>query len=151
MRRGVNKVILVGNLGRDPEMRQTKSGDQVVNFSVATNESWTDKGTGEKKDRTEWHKVIAWGRTAEICNEYLTKGKLVYIEGRLQTSEWADSDGNKRYTTEIVATEMQMLGTRSEEGYTSPSEQASSYTSPSEQVSKGGEMDSGITEDDIPF
>jgi len=151
MSRGINKVILVGNLGRDPEMRQTKSGTQVVNFPVATNESWTDKGTGEKKDRTEWHKVIAWGRTAEICNEYLTKGKQVYIEGRLQTSEWEDKDGNKRYTTEIVVSDMQMLGSRSEEGYTSSSEQASSHTSPSEQASKGGEMDSGLTEDDIPF
>ena len=136
----INRVTLVGRLGRDPEMRQTGTGNPVVNFSVATNESWKDKN-GEQQERTEWHKVIAWGRLAEICNEYLTKGKQVYIEGRLQTNEWEDKDGNKRYTTEVVANEMKMLGTRSEEGYTSPSEQAS----------KGGEMDSGLTEDDIPF
>ena len=136
----VNKVILIGNLGRDPEMRQTKSGDQVASFSIAT--SWFKKDeNGERQKQTEWHKIVAWNRLAEICNEYLTKGRQVYIEGRLQTNEWTDSDGNKRYTTEIVASEMQMLGTRSEEGYTSPSEQAS----------KGGEMDSGLTEDDIPF
>jgi len=146
----INRVTLVGRLGRDPEMRQTGTGNPVVNFSVATNESWKDKN-GEQQERTEWHKVIAWGRLAEICNEYLTKGKQVYIEGRLQTNEWEDKDGNKRYTTEVVANEMKMLGTRSEEGYTSPSEQASSHTSPSEQASKGGEMDSGLTEDDIPF
>ena len=136
----INRVTLVGRLGRDPEMRQTGTGTPIVNFSVATNESWKDKN-GEQQERTEWHKIIAWGRLAEICNEYLTKGKQVYIEGRLQTNEWEDKDGNKRYTTEVVANEMKMLGTRSEEGYTSPSEQAS----------KGGEMDSGLTEDDIPF
>ena len=146
----VNRVTLVGRLGRDPEMRQTGTGTPIVNFSVATNESWKDKN-GEQQERTEWHKIIAWGRLAEICNEYLTKGKQVYIEGRLQTNEWEDKDGNKRYTTEVVANEMKMLGTRSEEDYTSPSEQASSHTSPSEQASEGGEMDSGLTEDDIPF
>lgn len=146
----INRVILVGRLGRDPEMRQTGTGTPVVNFSVATDRVWKNKN-GEQERQTEWHKIIAWGRLAEICNEYLTKGKQVYIEGRLQTNEWEDKDGNKRYTTEVVANEMKMLGTRSEEGYTSPSEQASSHTSPSEQGSKGGEMDSGLTEDDIPF
>ena len=146
----INRVILVGRLGRDPEMRQTGTGTPVVNFSVATDRVWKNKN-GEQEKQTEWHKIIAWGRLAEICNEYLTKGKQVYIEGRLQTNEWEDKDGNKRYTTEVVANEMKMLGTRSEEGYTSPSEQASSHTSPSEQASKGGEMDSGLTEDDIPF
>mgnify|MGYP001456294444 CR=1 FL=1 len=146
----INRVILVGRLGRDPEMRQTGTGTPVVNFSVATDRVWKNKN-GEQEKQTEWHKIIAWGRLAEICNEYLTKGKQVYIEGRLQTNEWEDKDGNKRYTTEVVANEMKMLGTRSEEGYTSPSEQASSHTSPSEQGSKGGEMDSGLTEDDIPF
>lgn len=110
-RRGVNKVILIGNVGSDPELRYTNSGTGVANFSVATNESWNDK-SGEKQEQTEWHRIVAWGRLGEICNQYLKKGSKVYIEGRLQTRSWDGQDGQKRYTTEIVARDMQMLDSR---------------------------------------
>lgn len=106
---GVNKVILVGNLGKDPEVRYTKSGQAVANFSLATSEKWTDKD-GQKKEQVEWHRITVWGKLAEICGEHLLKGKQVYIEGRLQTREWEDNDGNKRQTTEVVANNMTMLG-----------------------------------------
>ncbi|MBN1572452.1 MAG: single-stranded DNA-binding protein [Deltaproteobacteria bacterium] len=112
----VNKAILVGNLGSDPEVRYTPSGRPVATFSIATNEKWTDKNTGEKQERTEWHRIVAWGRLGEICGEYLSKGKQIYIEGRIQTRSWEDRDGNRRYTTEIVAQTMQMLGRRGETG-----------------------------------
>jgi len=105
----VNKVILVGNLGRDPELRYTPSGTAVANFSLATNEAWTDK-SGQKQERTEWHRVVVWGKQAEIAGEYLQKGKQVYIEGSLQTREWNDRDGNKRQTTEVKALRVIMLG-----------------------------------------
>lgn len=105
----INKVILIGNLGKDPEMRYTANGSAVANFSVATTDKWTDK-SGEKVEQTEWHKIVAFGRIAEICGEYLTKGRSVYIEGKLQTRKWEDRDGNERYTTEVVAREMKMLG-----------------------------------------
>lgn len=111
-RRGVNKVILLGNVGGDPELRYTPSGAGVANFSIATNESWTDKNSGERQERTEWHRIAAWGRLAEICNQYLRKGSKVYIEGRLQTRSWEGQDGQRRYATEIVASEMQMLDSR---------------------------------------
>ncbi|MCG6881677.1 MAG: single-stranded DNA-binding protein [Deltaproteobacteria bacterium] len=107
---GVNKVILIGRLGADPEVRYTPSGVAVANFSIATSEEWKDKSTGEKKEQTEWHKVVAWRRLGEICGEYLQKGRQVYIEGRLQTRSWEDKEGNKRWTTEILALNMQMLG-----------------------------------------
>ena len=107
---GVNKAIIIGNLGRDPEMRYTPDGVAIANFSVATSEEWKDKNSGEKQERTEWHRIVAFGRLGEICGEFLTKGKKVYIEGRLQTREWEDKDGGgKRHTTEIVAGQMQML------------------------------------------
>ena len=104
----LNKVMLIGNLGADPEIRYTPSGAAVANFNMATKAQWTTK-EGEKQDRTEWHRIVAWRRLGEICGEYLHKGSLVYIEGRLQTRSWEDRDGNKRYTTEIVAQGMQML------------------------------------------
>ena len=106
---GLNKVILIGNVGRDPELRYTASGQAVANFSLATSEAWTNRD-GEREQRTEWHRIVAWGRLAEICGEHLSKGKQVYIEGRLQTRQWDDQSGNKRYTTEVVAREMVMLG-----------------------------------------
>ena len=112
MARGINKVIIVGNLGQDPETRYMPSGSAVTNFTVATNESWKDKQTGEQKDRTEWHRVAMFNRLAEIAAEYLRKGSQVYIEGKLRTRKWQDKQGNDRYTTEIVANEMQMLGGR---------------------------------------
>jgi len=105
----VNKVILIGNLGKDPEMRYTSGGQAVANFSLATTDSYTNK-EGEKQENTEWHRIVAWGRLAEICGEYLSKGKMIYIEGSIKTRAWEDSGGNKKWTTEIVARNMQMLG-----------------------------------------
>jgi len=113
MARGVNKVILVGNLGKDPETRYMPSGSAVTNLTLATSESWKDKQTGEQQDRTEWHKIAMFGRLAEIAAEYLRKGSQIYIEGKLRTRKWQDKEGKDRYTTEIVADEMQMLGSKS--------------------------------------
>jgi single-strand DNA-binding protein len=112
MARGINKVILIGNLGQDPESRTTPSGTTVTNIRLATSESWRDKQSGEMKENTEWHSVVLWNKLGEIAAEYLRKGSQVYIEGRLQTRKWQDKQGNDRYTTEIVASEMQMLGGR---------------------------------------
>jgi single-strand DNA-binding protein len=137
---GVNKVILVGNLGTDPEVRYTPSGKAVANFSLATNEQWTNKD-GEKEERTEWHRIVAWGRLGEICGEYLSKGSQVYIEGKIQTRAWEDRDGNKRYTTEIIAQTMQMLGGISrKEGEASSPEERHPVEEPI-----------SIPDDDIPF
>jgi single-strand DNA-binding protein len=105
---GVNKVILIGNLGRDPELRYTKNGQAVANFSLATTENWVKDGN--KEERTEWHRIVAWGKTAELCTKYLAKGRSVYIEGQLRTSEWEDKEGHKRQTTEIHAQTVQFLG-----------------------------------------
>jgi single-strand DNA-binding protein len=105
----VNKVILVGRLGQNPEVRYTPSGSAVANFSVATNEAWTDK-SGQKQERTEWHRVVVWGKLAELCNQYLQKGRQCYVEGRLQTREWTDKDGVKKYSTEVQAQTVQFLG-----------------------------------------
>lgn len=113
MSRGLNKVMIIGHLGRDPEMRYTPSGRPVTTFSVATTRSWTSSD-GEKHEETEWFNVVAWGSLAEICNQYLHKGQQVYIEGRLQTRRWEDNEGNKHFTTELVAKEMIMLGDRRE-------------------------------------
>ena len=112
MARGVNKVLLVGNLGQDPESRTTPGGTTVTNIRVATTDSWTDKQSGEKKEQTEWHTVVMWNRLGEIAAEYLRKGSQVYIEGRLQTRKWQDKEGKDRYNTEVVASDMQMLGSR---------------------------------------
>lgn len=112
MARGVNKVILIGRLGRDPEVRYTPSGTAVANVSVATNEVWKDKQTGENQERTEWHRVVFFARLAEIVSQYLKKGANVYVEGRLQTKKWQDKDGQDRYTTEIIANELQMLDSK---------------------------------------
>ena len=112
MARGVNKVILVGNLGKDPETRYMPSGSAVTNLTLATSESWKDKQTGEQQDRTEWHKIAMFGRLAEIAAEYLRKGSQIYVEGKLRTRKWQDKEGKDRYTTEIVADEMQMLGSK---------------------------------------
>ncbi len=139
--RGVNKVILIGNLGRDPEVRYTPSGAAVANFSIATSEEWKDKDSGQKQERTEWHRIVAWRRLGEICGEYLHKGSQVYIEGKLQTRSWEDRDGNKRYTTEVYASSMQMLGS------------ASRGARSTEQQDPGFPVEEPITvpEDDIPF
>jgi single-strand DNA-binding protein len=105
---GVNKVIIVGNLGKDPELRHTPQGQAVANFSVATSESWNDK-SGQKQERTEWHRIVVWGKLGELCSKYLAKGRQVYVEGKLQTRAWDDNNGQKRYTTEVVATTVQFL------------------------------------------
>ena len=116
MARGINKVILIGNLGQDPETRAMPSGSSVANLRIATSESWKDKQSGEMKESTEWHSVAMFGRLAEIAGEYLRKGSQVYIEGSLRTRKWQDKQGNDRYTTEIIADEMQMLGARGGSG-----------------------------------
>jgi len=136
----VNKVILVGNLGADPEVRYTPSGRAVASFRIATTEQWTGKD-GEKTERTEWHRIVAWARLGEICGEYLRKGSQVYVEGRLQTRQWEDKEGNKRYTTEIVAQTMQMLGSAAGKGGMAKSTEERFPTE--EPVS--------IPDDDIPF
>jgi single-strand DNA-binding protein len=140
---GVNKVIIIGRLGRDPEVRYTQDGRAIANFSVATSEEWKDKEKGEKKERTEWHRIVAFGRLGEICGEYLAKGRQVYVEGRLQTRSW-EKDNVTRYTTEIVASNMQMLESKS-----SSSAGGGDYYMPPTDDSMPG--DAGPGNDDIPF
>jgi len=113
--RGLNKVILIGNLGADPEIRYTGTGTPVANFRLATTENWTTR-EGERTNRTEWHRVVAFGKLGEVCSEYLNKGKQVYVEGRLQTRSWEDKDGNKRWATEVIATNILMLGAPADQG-----------------------------------
>jgi single-strand DNA-binding protein len=118
---GVNKAILIGNLGRDPELRYTQNGQAVANFTLATSESWNDKASGEKVERTEWHRIVVWGKVGELCAQYLSKGRTAYVEGRIQTREWEDKEGNKRSTTEINAQTVQFLGgPRGESGPPTP-------------------------------
>ncbi len=143
MARGINKVIIVGNVGGDPETRYMPSGSAVTNLTVATNESWKDKQTGEQKERTEWHRVAMFNRLAEIAAEYLRKGSQVYIEGKLRTRKWQDKNGQDRYTTEIIADEMQMLGGRGGAG--APMSDQGPPPSPPPQSS------SDDFDDDIPF
>jgi single-strand DNA-binding protein len=146
MARGINKVILVGNLGADPETRYMPSGGAVTNIRIATSESWKDKQTGDQQERTEWHNVAFFGKLAEIAGEYLRKGSQVYVEGRLRTRKWQDKQGNDRWTTEIVANEMQMLGSRSGMG-------GSSYEKKDDQGPAQATADAPADDfdDDIPF
>ncbi len=158
MARGINKVILVGNLGNDPEVRYTPSGAAITTISVATSEQWTDKQSGQKQERTEWHRVKFFGRLAEIAAEYLRKGRQVYIEGSLRTDKYTDKQGVERYTTDIIANEMQMLGGMGEGGGGggAPRERA-----PAQQRAGGGERGQArqpaqepvtdFGDDDIPF
>ena len=149
MARGINKVIIVGNLGGDPETRYMPSGSAVTNLTVATNESWKDKQTGEQKDRTEWHKVAMFNRLAEIAAEYLRKGSQVYIEGKLRTRKWQDKSGQDRWTTEIIADEMQMLGGRGGAGGGGSAPMSSGQDSgPPSTPPQAGPDD---FDDDIPF
>ena len=141
----VNKVILVGNLGRDPEVRYTTGGTAVANFTMATTDRWADPQSGERKERTEWHRVVVWGKQAEIAGEYLRKGRQVYVEGSLQTREWTDREGQKRYTTEVKAQRFQMLGGRGGE------DRPMDGPSPAHAVADGGGAPGGYDEDDIPF
>ena len=141
--RGVNKVILIGNLGSDPELRSTPGGSSVASFTLATNESWNDK-EGTRQERTEWHRIVAWGKLAEICSQYLRKGKQVYIEGRLTTRSWEDKQGVQRKTTEIVALTMMMLGGRGQsqdEGRAEPSDETPEFSQDAIKV----------PDDDLPF
>lgn len=150
MARGINKVILIGNLGKDPETRYMPSGGAVTNITVATSESWKDKQTGEQQERTEWHRVVFFNRLAEIAGEYLKKGSKVYIEGSLRTRKWQGQDGQDRYTTEIVANEMQMLGSRGGGGSTDFSSRPAA-SQPSQQNAPQPAGPAGDFEDDIPF
>jgi single-strand DNA-binding protein len=158
----VNKVIIVGNLGRDPETRYMPNGDAVTNITVATTESWKDKNTGEKKELTEWHRIVFYRKLAEIAGQYLKKGSQVYIEGRLQTRKWTDKEGVERYTTEIIADTMQMLGSRQGMGGGAPmdEEYGSAAPAPRQQSSNAGAGRAAPArpapnfsdmDDDIPF
>lgn len=149
MSRGINKVILVGHLGQDPEVKYMPSGSAVANVSVATSESWKDKSSGEQKDRTEWHRVVFYARLAEIVGEYLRKGSQVYVEGRLQTRKWQDQNGNDKYTTEIIASEMQMLGGRAGGGSAPMGGGAPQQQQPAQQ--NNAPAPSNDFDDDIPF
>ena len=151
MARGVNKVIIVGNLGADPEVKFMPSGDAVANISIATSEAWKDKATGENVERTEWHRVVMFRRLAEIAGEYLKKGSKVYIEGKLQTRKWQAQDGTDRYSTEIVANEMQMLDSRGA-GAAMPAESGArnnTNSKPQRTAEPAGAMSD--FDDDIPF
>ena len=147
----VNKVILVGRLGQNPEVRYTPSGAAVANFSVATNENWTDK-SGQKQERTEWHRVVVWGKTAELCQQYLQKGRQVYLEGRLQTRQLHDKEGQTRYTTEVQVHTVQFLGGVASASDRAPSQDygggPSDHSDPKPQAQDTGPS---FTEDDIPF
>jgi len=149
MARGVNKVILVGNLGKDPEVRYMPSGGAVTNITLATSEQWKDKQSGEKRENTEWHRIVFFGRLAEIAGEYLKKGSQVYVEGRLQTRKWQGQDGQDRYTTEIIANEMQMLGSRSGAGGGYSQDMGDSHADEREPAMAAASSDD--FDDDIPF
>jgi len=163
MARGINKVILVGNLGNDPEVRYGNNGAAIANLSVATSDSWKDKNTGEQVEKTEWHRVVMFNRLGEIAGEYLRKGSKVYIEGKLQTRKWQDQSGQDRYTTEIVANEMQMLDSRGDNqggGYQQPRQQAAPQQAAPQQAApqpkSGGQSQQAPQpapdfDDDIPF
>ena len=145
MARGVNKVILVGNLGQKPEMRYTQTNTAVATLSIATSESWKDKDSGEQREKTEWHRVVFFGKLAEIAEQYLDKGSQLYVEGKLQTRKWQDKDGNDRYTTEILGNEMNMLGGRQTSGDGGGYDQSQPASQPAQS------QDSQISEEDIPF
>lgn len=140
----VNKVLLIGRLGNNPEIRYTNTGTAVANFNLATSESWNDK-TGQKQERTEWHRVVVWGKLAELCEKYLAKGRQCFVEGRLQTRSWDDKDGNKRYTTEVVASTVQFLGSQGAQA----SQPGAGMNEPVGEMPQVQE--SAFTEDEIPF
>ncbi len=145
MARGVNKVILVGNLGNKPEMRYTQTQTAVATLSIATSESWKDKESGEQREKTEWHRVVFFGKLAEIAEQYLDKGSQLYVEGKLQTRKWQDKEGNDKYTTEILGNEMNMLGSRQSSGDGGAYDQSQPAQKPAEPSA------SNISEEDIPF
>ncbi len=151
MARGINKVILIGNLGADPETRYTPSGTAITNLRLATTESWKDRQTGEQQERTEWHRVVMFDRLAEIAAEYLRKGSQVYIEGQLQTRKWQDQQGQDRYTTEIRARDMQMLGGRPGAGAPAAGGSQGGYSQGGGGQGGGREPSEPVLDDDIPF
>ena len=151
MARGVNKVILIGNLGADPEVRYTPDGAPVANFNLATSESWNDRTSGEKQERTEWHRLVVWRKLAEIAGQYLKKGSKIYIEGKLQTRSWEDQSGQKRYTTEVVVNELQMLDSRGEGGGGGGGGGISRDPGPAAQAESGPPPAAAAEEDDLPF
>jgi single-strand DNA-binding protein len=151
MSRGVNKAIIVGNLGRDPEIRYAASGAAIANVSIATTDSWKDKQSGENIDKTEWHRVVFFGRLAEIVGEYLKKGAQVYVEGRLQTRKWQDQNGQDRYSTEIVANEMQMLGGRDPGGATADNFDQTPRAAKVGGSTAAADVPTTDFDDDIPF
>ena len=154
MARGVNKVILIGNLGRDPEVRYSPNGSAVANVTLATSESWKDKNSGEKQEKTEWHRVVFFGRLAEIAGEYLKKGSQVYVEGRLQTRKWQDKEGHDRYTSEIMADGMQMLGSRAGSGEPRGAPAGGGASEPASEPKAAAKKPAGKFDDmadDIPF
>ena len=154
MARGINKVILVGNLGADPESRSTSSGGAVTNIRLATTDTWRDRQSGEQQERTEWHRVVFFGRLAEIAAEYLRKGRQVYVEGRLQTRKWQAQDGQDRWSTEIVANDMQMLGGRGQDGFSPSSSEPAPERDWGAEAPKRREKAPEPAEDfddDIPF
>ncbi len=147
----VNKVILLGRLGQDPELKYTPGGSPVCNFSLATTESWTDK-SGQKQEKTEWHRVVVWGKLAELCNQYLAKGRQCFLEGRLQTRSWDDKDGNKRYTTEILANTVQFIGGASANTErTTNNNVDTSYAQAAPAQEYQVSNDAHFAADDIPF
>ena len=153
----VNKVILIGNLGKDPEMRYMPSGEAIANFSVATSENWTDKTSGDKKEQTEWHRVVFFGRTAEVIGQYVKKGSKIYVEGRLQTRKWQDKEGQDRYTTEVRGDVMRMLDKRGESSGPMDQEPPSGESRRPAPAAKAGARTAPATsgfddmDDDIPF
>ena len=147
---GINKVIIVGNLGNDPEIRTMPTGEQVANITVATSESWTDKNTGEKKTQTEWHRIVLYRRLAEIAGQYLAKGSQVYIEGRLKTRKWQDSNGQDRYTTEIQGDNLQMLGGRQDAAQNQPPKQQDKQQK-AQSKPQQSEPPMDAFDDNIPF
>jgi len=152
MASSVNKAIVLGNLGRDPEVRYTSGGQAVANFSVATSEQWTDKASGNKQERTDWHKIVVWGKVAELCGQYLSKGRKVYVEGRLQTREWTDKEGKKNYTTEIVANQVVFLGSKDDAARgPRPAGGPDDFGPPPPNLDEGGGGPGRPPDDDIPF
>ena len=153
MARGVNKAIILGNLGQDPEKRETTNGAAVVNLSVATSEQWTDKQSGERRENTEWHRVVIFGKLGEIAAQYLSKGSQVYLEGRIQTRKWQDQSGNDRYSTEIVANEMQMIGGGGSSGGGSvgPGSKGGYGGQPQASASGPGGGPDAFDDQDVPF
>lgn len=156
----VNKVILLGRLGQDPELKYTPSGAAVCNFSLATTEAWTDKSSGQKNERTEWHRIVVWGKLAELCNQYLAKGRQAFVEGRLQTRSWDDQNGQKRYTTEINAATVQFIGGQASTGNNANYGNSNNYSNNNNNNNNMNQdmdqeftpsSDANFASDDIPF